>query len=476
MNLPTVAATREAVLEVPVPARPRLDPAHVVVPDGYRVEVLVAGLSMPCGMGVTDDGDVYLLEGGSTWPTRPHLPARILRLRPDGVLESLGDEPLAGPRHIAFADGAAFVSEKGGHTSRIVRIELDTLERTVVVDGLPDGGWHEPGGPIVGPDGLLYFGQGSVSQNGVLLPQGYTVDLARHPRTHDVPGQDVTLTGTNVVTYDPTKPYPYYAHTGAFKPFGVPARPGEVVRGELKCSSGIWRSQLDGSGMELLAWGVRNPYGMAFGEDGELYVSDNDFEETGDRAVANDPDRVWRIDTARRPYGSVTTPAWYGFPDICGDGLPVWDESHLPSQGQPARQLIADPPPWAGPAAYLERPHSCLTGMDACRSDSFGRRGSLFVAEWGTLAPLNSPRPEDLDHGFAVVAIDPATGTGETFLRNRRPGPASASGDAGIERPVDVKFGPDGAVYLLDFGVSGVDETRMVSYGHTGALWRVVRG
>jgi sugar lactone lactonase YvrE len=77
--------------------------------------VVLAGLSMPCGMGVDDDGTVYVLEGGSTWPTRPHLPGRIPRLRPDGTLDTVGEEPLGGPRHIALRDGAAYVSSKGGH-------------------------------------------------------------------------------------------------------------------------------------------------------------------------------------------------------------------------------------------------------------------------------------------------------------------------------------------------------------------------
>src|SRR5947207_1829874 len=84
---------------------------------------------------------------------------------------------------------------------------------------VPDGGWHEPGGPLFGPDGLMYFAQGSVSQNGVALPQGFFVDYARQPRVHDVPGQDVVLTGNNVDTYDPAAPFPFYVKTGPFKPF-----------------------------------------------------------------------------------------------------------------------------------------------------------------------------------------------------------------------------------------------------------------
>jgi glucose/arabinose dehydrogenase len=258
----------------------------------------------------------------------------------------------------------------------------------------------------------------------------------------------------------------------------VPAEPGEVIKGQLKCSTGVWRAQPDGSGLELLAWGIRNPYGMAFDEIGDLYVADNDFEEVGDRAIANDPDRVWRIRTARQPHGSVAAPEWFGFPDVCADGLPVWHETHLPTKGRPAQPLIQDPPPWAGPAAYLEKPHSCLTKMDFCRSEAFGPdcRGRLFLSEWGTAAPMNSPHPEDLDHGFKVVCVDVAAGTATDFVRNARPGPASAQGSAGIERPVDCKFHPDGrSLYVLDFGVAHIDEQKWLSYGHTGVLWRIRR-
>ena len=113
MTLPTVAASPETLQQLTTPARPRLVPADVVLPAGYRAEVVPAGSSMPCGMGV-DDGTAPVLEGGSPWPTRPHLPDRILRLLTDGTLDVLGEEPLGGPRHIALRDGAAHVSAKGG--------------------------------------------------------------------------------------------------------------------------------------------------------------------------------------------------------------------------------------------------------------------------------------------------------------------------------------------------------------------------
>lgn len=222
------------------------------------------------------------------------------------------------------------MSVKGGYHTRIIRYDVKTLKKEVLIDEIPDGGWHEPGGPVIGPDGYLYFAQGSVSQQGVVLPQGSTVDMAKHPLAHDVPGQDVTLTGNNVWSRNPLMPFPYLTETGAFKPFGVPAKKNEVVKGQLWCSTGLWRSKLDGSEPELLAWGIRNPYGMAINEAGELYVSDNNMEEKSERAVAEDPDRIWHIKNAKQPYDTVLTPDWYGFPDICADGIPVYDKRKHP--------------------------------------------------------------------------------------------------------------------------------------------------
>jgi glucose/arabinose dehydrogenase len=75
----------------------------------------------------------------------------------------------------------------------------------------------------------------------------------------------------------------------------------------------------------------------------------------------------------------------------------------------------------------------------------------------GDFRPVTDPVRPDERAGFDVVAIDLGSGRLESFVRNRGDGdpqPASALDfENGLERPVDVKVGPDGFVYVLDFGV-----------------------
>src|SRR5689334_10254179 len=80
MTVTATRATPAALRKLPTTVRPLVSPADVEVPEGYEVEPVLVGLSFPCGMGFADDGSLFLLEGGSTWPTRPYMPARILRL------------------------------------------------------------------------------------------------------------------------------------------------------------------------------------------------------------------------------------------------------------------------------------------------------------------------------------------------------------------------------------------------------------
>ena len=113
MTLPTVAASPEALQQLPTPARPRLDPADVVLPAGYRAEVVLAGLSMPCGMGVDDEGTVYVLEGGST---------NLDSMSAFAVAEQLG-LALGRPRAVDVA--FRVVSEKSAHQLLLREVFLE---------------------------------------------------------------------------------------------------------------------------------------------------------------------------------------------------------------------------------------------------------------------------------------------------------------------------------------------------------------
>jgi glucose/arabinose dehydrogenase len=47
-----------------------------------------------------------------------------------------------------------------------------------------------------------------------------------------------------------------------------------------------------------------------------------------------------------------------------------------------------------------------------------------------------------------------------------------------MERPFDVTFGPDGAMYIVDYGVVEIDMDLMPPYDYqagTGTVWRVTR-
>jgi hypothetical protein len=62
---------------------------------------------------------------------------------------------------------------------------------------------------VVGPDGKLYFSQGSLTNLGIVGLDAYAIGwLRRLPHGHDVPGYAVTLAGVNVTTPDPTSDDP----------------------------------------------------------------------------------------------------------------------------------------------------------------------------------------------------------------------------------------------------------------------------
>jgi glucose/arabinose dehydrogenase len=441
--------------------------ADIAVPRGYHVEVAASGLTFPTGVTFDGDGRPCVLEAGYSYGERWTQP-RLLRIERDGSITTIATGQRNGPwTGVVFHDGAFYVAEGGeSEGGRILRIEPDGRMRTLV-EGLPSIGDHHTDGPAIGPDGWLYFGQGTATNSGVVGEDNAKFGwLARHAEFHDVPCEDVTLTGQDFESADPRTSDPHdRAHTGAYMPFGTTSTPGQVVKGRVPCSGAVMRVPLGGGPPELVAWGLRNPFGLAFAPDGALYVTDNGFDERGSRPIWGAGDALWRIVPGR----------WYGWPDYSA-GRAVTDNDFKPPGKQQPRFVLAHHPGEVPAPVAIFDVHSSADGFDFARDAGFGHVGEAFVALFGDMTPgvgkLLSPV------GFKVVRVDPARGLVEDFMvnRGRLNGPASKVGGHGLERPVAVRFDPSGqTLYVVDFGAMVAGAKGPVPYEKTGVLWRVTR-
>ena len=90
--------------------------------------------------------------------------------------------------------------------------------------------------------------------------------------------KNITLTGQNFPTVNPLTPENLhdYATTGAYVPFNQSTFNGQTIKGDVKCSGCIISANENGTDLKVIAWGLRNPYGVAFTADGnKLLVTNN---------------------------------------------------------------------------------------------------------------------------------------------------------------------------------------------------------
>jgi glucose/arabinose dehydrogenase len=449
----------------PAPAgERRLDPADVALPPGYRIEVVAAGFTFPTGVALDDAGVPHVVEAGYSYGEVFTTP-RLVRVGPGGERIALAEGNRNGPWNgVIFHRGSFYVAEGGQLTGgRILRVRPDG-EATAIAVGLPSFGDHHTNGPAAGPDGWLYFGQGTATNSGVVGRDNFEFGwLARRRDFHDVPCADVTLSGESYETDDPAGHG--RVRTGPYLPFGRPATRGQVVRGEVPCSGAVLRVRPEGGDVELVAWGLRNPFGLAFDEGGRLFATENGYDVRGSRPVWGAPDVLWEI----------VPRAWYGWPEHAA-GDPVAGERYAPPGEPPVRRLLASMPGTPPRPAAVFGVSSSANGLDFARGARFGHAGEAFVALFGDMTPATGKLLAPV--GFKVVRADPATGVVADFAVNRgdRGGPASALGSGGLERPVAARFDAAGeALYVVDFGILSVESGRPAPRPGTGVLWRIVR-
>lgn len=446
----------------------RINPSDVALPPGYRIEAVATGLTFPTAVGFDDQQRIYVVEAGYSYGEIWTTP-KLLRIDQNGTPATVATGVTNGPwTGLAFADGQFFVAEGGeARGGRILKISPEG-QVTPIVDNLPSMGDHHSNGPVLSRDGWLYFGQGTASNSGVVGADNADFGwLFRNPGFHDIPGQEITLAGHNFESRNPlTAERNAKAVTGAFLPFGEASAAGQKIPGQVPCSGAILKVRPDGTGLELVAWGFRNPFGLAFHPDGALFVTENAYDDRGSRPVWGAPDVLWRVQPG----------AWYGWPDYCA-GEPLTHRRFKPP-GKPQPQfLLAEHPGTPPKPAALFGVHAAACGIDFSRNPDFGYPGQAFVALFGDQAPTVGKVLHPV--GFKVVRVDIEHGTIEPFVENKGKisGPATLLRHGGIERPVAVRFSPSGdSLYIVDFGVMLMSSKGPHPKAGTGVLWKVTRG
>jgi glucose/arabinose dehydrogenase len=449
----------------PAEAGRTVDPADVSLPFGYRNQAVATGLNFPTGVTFDEKGNVYVVEAGYTHGENWE-PPRLLRIG-DGPPQVIAEGDENGPwTGVVRFDGAFYVAEAGElEGGRILRI-ADSGEVTAIADNLPSRGDYHTTGPAVGRDGLIYFGVGTATNSAIAgedsLKFGW---LKRYPEFHDTACRDLRLAGENYRTENLLKGTGEVA-TGAFVPFGTATTKGQVIKGRIPCNGAIFRVAPEGGPLELVAWGFRNPFGLAFSPDGDLFVTDDGYDDRGSRPVFGAGDPLWQVKKG----------IWYGWPDYSA-GLRLDEGNQFkPFLREKPRLLLAEYPNHPPNPAAILPVHGMAAGFDFSRSEIFGHRGEAFVTLFGDRSPATGKLMGAV--GFQVVRVDVRTGVIREFAANsgKTNDPASALGSGGLERPIAARFDPSGeSLYVVDFGILKETEEGGVSQGKTGVLWRITR-
>ncbi len=425
----------------------------IIVPPGYKIEVFAVGLSFPVNMVFTDAGDILVAESGYITGV-----SRILRLS-NGIFDIIAEgfnEPLAG---INFHNGKIYASHRGF----VTEIDMDGRRKNII-SGLPSNGDYVNSKIEFGPDGKLYFGQGAATNSGVVGTDNLWV--LESPLLCDYPGSYIMLNGQNFVTRNilAAEGVDEKAYTGAFSPYGVPNIPFEIRKGLTKATGGVLRANLDGSELELFAWGLRNAVRLKFDEAGSLFASNHDFDERGSRPIANASDQLYIVKQGQ----------WYGWPDYSA-AEPVTSPRFTPEGGKPVEFLLTNHPS-APPQPFAKfPPDSTIMGFDINYYSDFGKINDIYIAEFGSVWPrfmrYTTPNP---GVGHKVTRVDILTGGTTTFAINKSGFPAYLTQEGGLGWPTDVVFGPDHAMYVVDFGTN--ERNNMEEFlPNTGVIWRISR-
>jgi len=469
-------------------------------PEGYQIEKVADGLTYPTSITWDDAGTLYVAEAGGGLNPEQLAASRILRVENGQATEmvNLTDKGVfASVVGLTFHDGDFYVTHRNQEdlTGAVSRVSMNG-EVTELFSGIIDSqAEHQINDIKVGPDGRMYVTVGPAGNSGV-IDDSVAPWVMASPNVHTTPCQDIVLTGRNFQTPDfRTMDNPDdMVMTGAYVPFGTETTPGQVIPGTDKCGGSILTFDPADAEATLAvhAWGFRNLIGLTWDDAGTMYAAENGYDNRGSRPVNDEIDATLRVQEG----------TWYGVPDFSAGREPLTDPKFEAPDDLQAEVFINGESQGKNLGFLIDHEASGLTPPDPSlvvgkhplnsspsmldvAPEAWGEfAGDLFIAEWGDLAPPTNPLRGKEPAGYRVVRIDPESGQLAPFVSNAAPGPASqqdATGN-GLERPFDVQFGPDGAMYIVDYGVVEIDMS-LIDQGKppyayqegTGAIWKVTR-
>ncbi len=203
--------------------------------------------------------------------------------------------------------------------------------------------------------------------------------------------------------------------------------------------------------LRLVGWGLRNPSGLAFNEDGRLFAANHGADERGSRPIVNDNDRLYEI--------KLNETAFYDWPDFFRNAEPITDPKFQIKNLQPLQFVMQNHPPVEKPLVLFKPAHTAVIQM-AFANKSFGFEGEAFVAQIGSHAP-----PPGTTVGQNVVRVNIDNKTVSDFISLKNP--------TTIFRPTDIAFSQDGtAMYIVDWGnlrEPGPGDT----IANSGIVWKI---
>ena len=487
---------------VPEAKRNVIDRGVIEYPNEMVLTPFACGLTAPCAVAFEADepdykDSVLVAEAGADGDPR------VYGFKPDGTQFWIYPKhtqipflnlsfriygPIGG---MCASHGKIYVSHRDSSGMGVVTAFDYAGNHSTVIGDLPAQGDYGVTDLAIHPsNGRLYFGVGAATNSGVVgldnWEEGWVED---HPDVSDHPLYQLKLNGYRFTTVNPKGGLfggDDIANTGPFQRFGASRQlriPASVVG---KPTAAIYSVNLEGGDPRVEAHGLRLPRGLAFNEFGNLFSTNDGMELRGTRPVKNDPDAVLRV-----PLGSQI---WYGWPDYTADLQPVSDEKFRPPEtmiittGYPEISAIIDHessgliPPDRN--ALLRGAFPSLSGAAkmAFVGDSAGDafkpyRGSLIVALAGDRSPFASGGQKLTGpQGFAVKRVNLDTKEVTDFIQNTKRLPRSMirhSDSDAMERPIDIKFGPDGAMYIVDYGQMIMKHGSERIEAKTGKIYRL---